>query len=143
MHRSLGGKLIIAMSLLGLAACQTGSPSASLSIKTKETPVNAITSIARTAQKCWFKSGDKAFNGMRMSNEVNSYAGRPRILLVKRSDPNGLPLLVVQAETKGDTTSGTFTNIQTFGPLLQTNNGKRITDDVSRWSKKNTNCKKS
>ena len=78
---------------------------------------------------------------MRMSNEVNSYAGRPRFLLVKRSDPNGLPLLVVQAEKKGSSTSGTYTNIQTFGPLLQTTNGKRITDDVSHWSKGNTDCR--
>ncbi len=143
MVRGFYGSSILALPLLGLAACQTGSPSASLSINTKDSPVKAISSIAQIAQKCWFKSGDRAFKGMRISNEVNSYAGRPRILLVKRSDPNGLPLLVVQAETKGNTTSGTYTNIQTFGPLLQTNSGKRITDDVSRWSKKNPDCKQS
>ena len=126
-----------------ISACQSGSgsPSASLSINSAQKPVQAVASIAQIAQKCWFKSGDKNFNGMRMSNEVNSYAGRPRFLLVKRSDPNGLPLLVVQAEKKGSTASGTYTNIQTFGPLLQTTNGKRITDDVSHWSKGNTDCR--
>ncbi|MDJ0615014.1 MAG: hypothetical protein QNJ29_15200 [Rhizobiaceae bacterium] len=129
-------------SLALLAACQNaGAPSASLSINSKQKPVQAVASIARTAQKCWFKSGDKNFSGIRMSNEVNSFSGRPRFLLVKRSDPNGLPLLVVQAEQKGDATSGSFTNIQTFGPLLQTSNGKRITDDVKRWSRGSGECK--
>lgn len=126
-----------------IAGCQNaGSPSDNLSINSKQNPVQAVASIARTAQKCWFKSGDSNFNGMRMSNEVNSFSGRPRFLLVKRSDPNGLPLLVVQAENKGDSASGTFTNIQTFGPLLQTSNGKRITDDVRHWSSGNTDCRR-
>lgn len=138
--RLLLGGIGLGFALFILAACQTGSPSPNLSLNTKQTPVSAISAIAQVAQKCWFKSGDRAFRDMRMSSEVNSYAGRPRFLLVKRSDPNGLPLLVVQAEQRGDTASGTFTNIQTFGPLLQTRNGKRITDDVTRWSRKNTDC---
>ncbi len=142
MRRPAGGKLFLALPFLALAACQTGSPSDNLSLNTKDTPVNTITAIARIAQDCWFKSGDPAFKSLRMSSEVNSYAGRPRFLLVKRSDPNGLPLLVVQAETKGDSASGKYTNVQTFGPLLQTDNGQRITEDVARWSRKNTDCKK-
>ncbi|MEM9278269.1 MAG: hypothetical protein AAGA76_06825 [Pseudomonadota bacterium] len=124
-----------------LASCQNGTPSENLSINTKQVPVQAMVSIARAAQKCWFKSKDPAFRDFRLSDEVNSPAGRPRFLLVKRIDPNGLPQLVVQAEQKGDTTTGKFTNIQTFGPLLQTGNGKRITDDVRRWSKGNAECK--
>ena len=128
--------------MLLVTACQnSGSPSANLSISSGQKPTLAVAAIAKTAQKCWFKSGDKNFAGMRMSNEVNSYAGRPRFLVVKRSDPNGLPLLVVQAEKRGSSTNGTYTNIQTFGPLLQTSNGKRITDDVSRWSRGNRECK--
>lgn len=124
-----------------LAACQTGgSPSQSLSVNSKKPPVDAMVSIARAAQTCWFKSKDHAFRDLRMSNEVNSPAGRPRFLLVKRVDPNGLPLLVVQAEQKGDTTSGKFTLIQAFGPLLETSNGKRITGDVRRWSTGSTAC---
>ncbi|MEL7430019.1 MAG: hypothetical protein AAFN43_08455 [Pseudomonadota bacterium] len=124
-----------------LTGCQAGAPSENLSLNSDQKPAEAVAAIARVAQECWFKSGDSGFTGLRMSNEVNSYAGRPRILLVKRSDPDGLPLLVVQAETRGDAASGSYTNIQTFGPLLQTANGKRITDDVSRWSKGNTGCK--
>ncbi|MEM7290552.1 MAG: hypothetical protein AAF412_09345, partial [Pseudomonadota bacterium] len=118
----------------------TGSPSQALSINSKQTPVNAVSAIAKVAQKCWFKSGDRDFRDLRISSEVNSFAGRPRFLLVKRKDPNGLPLLVVQAERRGDAASGQYTNIQTFGPLLQTNNGQRITSDVKRWSKGNRAC---
>ena len=124
-----------------LSACQSGgSPSQSLSVNSKKPPVDAMVSIAQAAQKCWFKSKDAAFRDLRMSNEINSPAGRPRFLLVKKVDPNGLPLLVVQAEQRGDGASGTFTNIQTFGPMLQTSSGKRITDDVRRWSTGSKTC---
>lgn len=139
----LASHLLFLGSILAfLAGCQNaGAPSKDLSINTKQSAVQAVTAIARTAQTCWFKSKDPAFRDFRMSSEVNSFAGRPRFLLVKRSDPNGLPTLVVQAEAKGDTTSGKYTNIQTFGPLLQSSSGKRITDDVERWSKGNRTCK--
>lgn len=140
MNRKKSNPLMWGVLLSALSACQTGSPSQSLSINTKQEPVNAMVSIARLAQKCWFKSKDTAFRDFRLSNEVNSPSGRPRFLLVKRIDPNGLPQLVVQAERRGDNASGKFTNIQTFGPLLQTNSGKRITDDVARWSKGNKEC---
>ena len=133
--------LAIAGAVLLAAACQSGSPSKSLSINTSKKPVDALVEIAKVAQTCWFKSGDRRFSGLRMSDEANSHSGRPRFLLVKKSDPNGLPMLVVQAEQRGDSASGTYTNMQTFGPLLQTSSGKRITDDVNRWSKGNKQCK--
>ena len=97
--------------------------------------------IAKAAQKCWFQSKDRAFNGLRLSSEVNSHAGRPRILLVKKSDPRGLPQLVVQAQKAGSGTSGNYTRIESFGPLLQTRSGIRINVDISRWSTGNTSCK--
>lgn len=141
MFAKVASGLTFGITLLLLAACQTGAPSKDLSINSKQAPVKAMVVIAKAAQKCWFKSKDPAFRDLRMSNEVNSPAGRPRFLLVKRVDPNGLPQLVVQAEEKGDTSSGKYTNIQTFGPLLQSGNGKRITDDVLRWGAGNTACR--
>ena len=140
MHHILVRYCFLTVVCMSLNACQSGDPSQALSLNTKQSPTQAVVTIARIAQTCWFQSKDKVFKELRMSNEVNSYAGRPRILLVKRSDPNGLPLLVVQAEEKGDGTNGKFTNIQTFGPLLQTAHGKRIVDDVRRWSRGNTTC---
>ena len=124
-----------------VVGCQSGATADNQSLRSNASPTTAIAEIAGVAQTCWFKSQDPAFKGLRMSNEVNSYAGRPRVLLVKRTDPNGLPLLVIQAERSGNSTSGTFTNIQTFGPMLQTKNGKRIVDDVKRWSTGNKACK--
>lgn len=97
--------------------------------------------IAKAAQTCWFKSKDVAFRNYRLANEVNSPAGRPRILLVPKSDPSALPKLVVQAEKKGDTTSGNFTDIQAYGPILSTSSGSRITNDVKRWATGNGECK--
>ena len=45
-----------------------------------------------------------------MANELNSFSGRPRFLLVPAKHYEGKPLLVVQAE-------GAAPNVQAFGPL--------------------------
>ena len=125
---------------LGLASCQTGSPSGALSINTSNPPRPSIVNLARTAQTCWFKSGDRAFRPYRLASEVNSHAGRPRFLLVPRNNPTGLPALVVQAENRRSEATGNYTNLQTFGPLLSSNSGKRITDDIRRWNSGNSSC---
>jgi hypothetical protein len=124
-----------------LAACQLGAPSEALSLKSNDDATQIIVAIATAAQICWFKSKDIAFSGYRLANEVNSHAGRPRVLLVPKRDPGALPLLVIQAERRGDAASGTYTDIQTFGPILSSSHGKRITDDVKRWSDGNRDCK--
>lgn len=131
--------LIIAGTLF-LAACQSNNGPVSTSMNTNQKPETAVAGIAKVAQKCWFKSGDKAFKPYRLANEVSSFSGQPRFLLVPRKNPGGLPLLVVQAEQRGDTASGTFTRINAFGPLLQTKEGNRILSDVNRWSRGNTKC---
>ena len=123
-----------------LAACQSGSPSEPLSIQSSKKPTDVVVAIAKVAQKCWFKSGDPVFKPFKLANETNSYGGRPRFFLVKRNNPGGLPLLVVQAELRGSAASGQYTQIQTFGPLLETGNGKRISEDVRRWSRGNSSC---
>jgi len=134
------GKFIILASLLILAACQTKKPPLTTSMNTSQKPEVAVARIAKVAQKCWFKSGDKAFKTYRIANEVNSFAGQPRFLVVPRKNPGGLPLLVVQAQQKGTVASGKFTNINAFGPLLKSESGQRILSDVNRWSKGNTAC---
>ncbi len=133
-------RLLIIAGALILAACQSKTTPISTSMNTKQKPENAVASIAKIAQKCWFQSGDKAFKTYRMANEVSSFSGQPRILLVPRKNPGGLPLLVVQAEQKGDVASGKFTNINAFGPLLQTTTGKRALGDVNRWNRGETSC---
>lgn len=132
--------LAVLFTIILVSACQTGAPSDNISFRSKTAPVKLVSAIAINAQECWFKSGDRAFRSLRMSSEVNSFSGRPRLLLVTRSDPTGLPRLVVQAETKGDTASGTYTNVQAFGPLLQSGAGTRIASDVRRWSNGSKDC---
>lgn len=138
--KPIAGKLPVLVFLVIVSACQSKAPEVTTAMNSTQKPTQAVASIAKQAQKCWFKTGDKAFKDLRLANEVVSHAGKPRFLLVPRKNPAGLPLLVVQAEEKGDTASGTFTNINTFGPLLQTADGIRILGDVNRWSKGETAC---
>ena len=38
--------------------------------------------VAIAAHNCWFASKDPAFKPYHMANELNSFSGRPRFLLV-------------------------------------------------------------
>lgn len=131
---------ILAPAISMLAACQVGAPSEALSLKSGSTPTEVVLAIGRSAQTCWFKTKDHAFAGYRLADEVNSPSGRPRVLLVPRRDPSALPVLVIQAEKKGDKASGTYTDVQAYGPLLASPHGSRITGDVRRWASGDTAC---
>jgi hypothetical protein len=89
--------------------------------------------VAVGANSCWFKSADPAFASYSMAPELNSYTGRPRILVVQRNNPAGRPLLVVQAE-------GNPAKMEAFGPMMTGQNSARITGDVRRWANGAKNC---
>ncbi|MEC9342217.1 MAG: hypothetical protein VYD64_00070 [Pseudomonadota bacterium] len=116
-------------------ACQGGASQA-LSLKSDDEPLQVMLSVGRTAQDCWFASKDPAFGGFRLADETNSHSGRPRLLLVPRRDPGGLPKLVIQAERIDG-----MTDIQVYGPALATSLGTRITGDVKRWSAGDKACR--
>jgi hypothetical protein len=117
-----------------LVACQAGPKSAgSMDVSGKSAALRTMEQVAIAAQKCWFASKDAAFRPYRMANELNSFSGRPRILLVPAKHPEGRPLLVVQAE-------GTPARLQAFGPLMQDSLGARIGADVTRWAAGETGC---
>lgn len=118
-----------------LSGCQLGAPSDALSLKSDREPVQIMVSIGRTAQACWFASKEPGFGGFRLADETHSPAGRPRLLLVPRRDPGGLPKLVISAEK-----SGGATDIQVYGPALATSLGARITGDVKRWASGDDSC---
>jgi hypothetical protein len=82
---------------------------------------------------CWFKSADPAFAGYQLAPELNSFTGRPRILVVDKKHPTGRPSLVVQAE-------GNPAQLQAFGPMMNGASGGRITGDVNRWAAGSKNC---
>ncbi|MBB4233836.1 hypothetical protein [Rhizobium esperanzae] len=89
--------------------------------------------VALGANACWFKSGDPAFAAYKLAPELNSFSGRPRILLVHKGSPEARPLLVVQAE-------GSPSHLQAFGPMMSEPVAGRIAADVNRWSGGNKAC---
>jgi hypothetical protein len=112
-----------------VAACQSKPPAPAASTAALPT----MERVALGANACWFKSGDAAFKAYRLAPELNSFSGRPRILLVPRKSPEARPLAVVQAE-------GQPARLQAFGPLLSEPVGTRITTDVRRWAAGGQGC---
>ncbi|MBX5147312.1 hypothetical protein [Rhizobium lentis] len=112
-----------------VAACQSAAPAAG----PNRAALPTMERVALGANACWFKSGDPAFAAYKLAPELNSFTGRPRILLVHKSSPESRPLLVVQAE-------GSPARLQAFGPMMQEPVAGRIAGDVNRWSAGNKAC---
>jgi len=97
--------------LVFLCACsQSGSGALNTGPKI-QSPQTLMVHVAKRMQACWFKKNDPAFRNYRLATEVNSYAGKPRVLIVPKNNPAGLPKLVVQAERRGAQNI-----LSTFGP---------------------------
>ncbi len=126
--------------ILSLAGCQSGTPVQVLSLNVEEQPDTVMAAMAANALECWFASGAAAFRSYRLADETNSAAGRPRLLLVPRSDPGGLPHLVIQAEDGSSAAAGGLTRVQAFGPLLSQPAGAGIAGDIARWSTGQAGC---
>ena len=116
-----------------LSACQSSTPQTAGSGSGKSASLRTMEQIAIAAHKCWFASKDPAFKAYRMANELNSFSGQPRFLLVPAKNYGGLPLLVVQAH-------GGTRKVETFGPLLTEKLGPRISADIKRWEAGDTAC---
>ena len=106
-----------------VAACQTPAPTTG----PNRGALPTMERVALGANACWFKSGDPAFAAYKLAPELNSFSGRPRILLVHKGSPESRPLLVVQAE-------GSPSHVQAFGPMMSDPVAGRIAADVNRWS---------
>ena len=113
-----------------LAACQP-KPQPSSSVSRAALPT--MERIALGANACWFKSGDAAFKAYRLAPELNSFSGRPRILLVPRNSPESRPMLVVQAE-------GNPAKLDAFGPVMNEALSGRIATDVKRCANGGKGC---
>jgi hypothetical protein len=112
-----------------LTACQSTPPAP----KANTAALPTMERIALGANGCWFKSGDAAFKTYRLAPELNSFSGKPRILVVPRRSPESRPLLVVQAE-------GNPARLSAFGPLMDEPVSSRIAGDVKRWAAGGTGC---
>ncbi|MGO7206028.1 hypothetical protein ACCT30_33540, partial [Rhizobium ruizarguesonis] len=65
-----------------VAACQTPAPTGP-----NRAALPTMERVALGANACWFKSGDPAFAAYKLAPELNSFSGRPRILLVHKGSP--------------------------------------------------------
>ena len=113
--------VIVAMALGRLSVDRRSSTSGG-----KSASLRVMEQVAIAAHKCWFASKDPAFKPYRMANELNSFSGQPRFLLVPANNYGGKPLLVVQAQ-------GNSSRVEVFGPLMGEPLGARIGADVNRW----------
>jgi len=116
--------------IIFIAGCQSSRPAAA---PASSAALPTMERVALGANGCWFKSADPAFKAYRLAPELNSFSGRPRILIVPRNSPEARPLAVVQAE-------GHPARLQAFGPLLSEPVGARITADVRRWAAGDEGC---
>lgn len=122
----------LAASLLLLTACQSDKTEGSGG-SGKSASLRAMEQVAIAAHKCWIASKDPAFRSYAMANELNSYSGNPRFLLVPKKDYGGKPLLIVQAR-------GGSSKVEVFGPLMDDALGARIGSDIRRWQTGNSSC---
>jgi hypothetical protein len=119
---------------LTLAACTTRAPDYLEYAAYQDT--NTIASrIAERVGACWFDDGNRTFARFAYAPELNSFSGKPRILVVPKDNPAGLPHLVIEvSEGKRATV------VKLFGPLLATDRGSAIQRDVERWADGGTGC---
>ncbi|MCP5001037.1 MAG: hypothetical protein GY933_20420 [Hyphomicrobiales bacterium] len=115
-----------------LSACQTAGPG-NLTLKSSDAALPAMERIALAASNCWFKSRDRSFSAYRIAPELNSYSGRPRILIVPRNRPEDRPLAVVEGQ-------GSPATIIAYGPLLSDPTGTRMAADIKRWTGGSSAC---
>lgn len=124
-----------AAAALLLAGCQAAPKKDYVEFTAASDPTNVASALSERMAECWFKAGRAEFADFIYAPELNSYAGRPRVLVVARADPGGLPKLVVEAAKAKRGTS-----VRLFGPLLSTASGPRITADIGRWTAGSAGC---
>ena len=135
MEPSLKSKNIalVALPALALFAACTPKPTPPTPTSVSKAALATMERIAVGANSCWFKSNDKDFRGYAFAPELNSFSGRPRMLVVPARNLAGRPLLVVQAE-------GNPARIEAFGPMMQQGHSSRISADINRWASGQKGC---
>jgi hypothetical protein len=132
MRLTIARLALIATTGFVLASCQS-SPKGAPVASGKSAALLAMEQVAIAAHKCWIAGKDPAFKSYQMANELNSFSGTPRFLLVPAKHYGGKPLLVVQAQ-------GNSSRIDVFGPLMAEPLGARIGSDIARWQVGNPAC---
>ena len=89
--------VLVAAAGFALASCQS-TPKSTPAPSGKSAALLAMEQVAIAAHKCWIASKDPAFKQYQMANELNSFSGTPRFLLVPAKHYGGQPLLFVQVQ---------------------------------------------
>ncbi len=127
MRRTRIAVLAFAILVLPLPAAGASRPGDNSALSTMER-------IAVAAQKCWFSGKDPVFKGLRLSPELTSFAGKPRILIVPAKNISARPSLVVEAH-------GNPARMNAYGKLIEDGPHKtRLASDIIRWSKGGKGC---
>ena len=88
--RSRGFSAGLLLCMAALTACQSAPAGpAAVASSSKSAALRTMEQVAITAHKCWFASNDAAFRSYSFANELNSFSGRPRFLLVPKSNSGG------------------------------------------------------
>jgi hypothetical protein len=115
---------VLSLACLGaLAACQSSRPN----MNDNSAAVALLQRINNNAHTCWMRSKDKAFDGYSVVPELDTQAGKPRILVLDKKAAHGLPKLVIEADGKP-------VKAAAYGPLLSEPAGSRISADLKRWA---------
>ena len=118
-----------------LSACQADRAGGRLALQVDaQDAVSALQRINEAGSACWMRSSDPAFRGLSLVPELDTTAGRPRLLLLERNKAAGLPSLVIEA-------AGMPVTIETYGPLADTSTGARVKADIRRWSGGRLTCR--
>lgn len=119
---------------IGLSGCQSPTGPGNTATLMQLNSLHAMEHVAITANKCWFKSKDPQFLPYGMALELYSRTSKPRMMLVNRNTPNGLPLVVIEA-------NGEPATINAFGPLMAKPIGNRISHDIKLWTSGTQRCR--
>lgn len=135
MNRTSLPKIVLALTAALVAAgCASRAPSPDrVPSKRADTGLDRMERLTLTANRCWFKSRDPAFANYSIAPELSSFSGRPRFLLVPKGRLEARPLLVVEGAAGS-------TNVDTYGPLLDTPLRARLENDLGRWGTGSTSC---
>ena len=126
-------RLAVTLSAAALGGCQMLGGGGGGSVAPSGSSDDAYllsTRLSETIGRCWFGPNETAFAGYVYSPERN--AGVSRILIVKKNQPQSLPVLVVEAKSAS--------TADVYGPLAASATGPRIRTDVDRWLKGGTGC---
>jgi hypothetical protein len=114
-----------------LSGCQSGAHGTATG--ENSAAVALLQRVNTNAHTCWVKSKDKDFQGYSVIPELDTQAGKPRILVVDRKAAQGLPKLVIEADGKP-------VKATAYGPLLNQPAGDRIGADLKRWTGGSNSC---